>query len=73
MERYTTLKAKQMKKDGRRFSPHQLITHPAFMFFKMYFLRRGFMQGKTGLILSTLYMYYTFLKYAKLWELEREA
>lgn len=72
MERYTTLKAEQMKKDGRRFSPHQLVTHPAFMFFKMYFLRRGFMQGKVGLILSLLYMYYTFLKYAKLWELTRE-
>ena len=73
MERYTTLKAEQMKKDGRKFSPHQLVTHPAFMFFKMYILRRGFMQGKVGLILSLLYMYYTFLKYAKLWELTRNS
>jgi len=73
LERYTTLKAQQMKKDGRRFSPHQLVTHPVFMFFKMYILRRGFMQGKVGMILSLLYTYYTFLKYAKLWELTRNS
>jgi hypothetical protein len=72
MDRYTTLKAQQMVKDGRRFHVHQLATHPFFTFLKMFILRRGFLDGHIGLILSILYTYYTFIKYAKLWELTRE-
>jgi len=34
----------------------------------MYGLRQGFRDGMPGLILSLLYAYYTFVKYAKLWE-----
>jgi hypothetical protein len=34
----------------------------------MYGLRQGFRDGMPGLILSLLYTYYTFVKYAKLWE-----
>lgn len=68
MERYTTLKVQQMMKDGRKFRMHQLVTHPAFTFFKMFILRRGFLDGHIGIMLSMLYTYYTFLKYAKFWE-----
>jgi glycosyltransferase involved in cell wall biosynthesis len=71
MSRYSTLMAKQMAAGGRRFHAHQLITHPIFTFFKMYGLRQGFRDGMPGLILSLLYAYYTFVKYAKLWELTR--
>jgi glycosyltransferase involved in cell wall biosynthesis len=71
MDRYTTLKAQQMVKDGRRFHAHQLVTHPVFTFLKMYIFRQGFRDGHIGLILSILYTYYTFVKYAKLWELTR--
>jgi glycosyltransferase involved in cell wall biosynthesis len=71
MDRYTTLKAQQMVKDGRRFHAHQLLTHPLFTFLKMYIFRQGFRDGHIGLILSILYTYYTFVKYAKLWELTR--
>ena len=71
MERYTTLKARQMMSDGRRFHSHQLLTHPLLTFLKMYLFRRGFLDGHIGLMLSVLYAYYAFVKYAKLWELER--
>ena len=36
----------------------------------MYGLRRGFLDGMP-LILSGLYGYYTFMKYAKFWELTK--
>ncbi len=72
MDRYSSLMSEEMKKRGRRFYVHQLLSHPLFTFFKMYVLRRGFLDGKPGLILSGLYAYYTFVKYAKLWELERD-
>jgi hypothetical protein len=48
-----------------------LITHPIFTFVKTSIGRAGFLDGMPGLILSGLYAYYTFIKYAKLWELTR--
>jgi glycosyltransferase involved in cell wall biosynthesis len=68
MRRYSTLMAEQMAQRGRTFRVHQLVTHPIFTFIKMYGLRQGFRDGMPGLILSVLYAYYTFAKYAKLWE-----
>ena len=71
MDRYSSLMATRMVKEGRRFTPYQLLFHPCLTFAKMYLARRGFMDGMPGLILSGLYTYYTFIKYAKLWELSR--
>jgi len=67
--RYSTLMAKRMVEQGRRFSILQLFTHPLGAFAKMYVQRRGFLDGMPGLILSGLYAYYTVMKYAKFWEL----
>ena len=70
-DRYSDLMARRMAEQGRRFSPHQLVTHPFGAFFKMYVQRMGFLDGMPGLILSGLYAYYTFIKYAKFWELTK--
>ncbi len=69
MERYSSLMAKRMVKEGKSFSPSQLIVRPAFTFFKRYILRGGFLDGFQGFLLAKLYSYYTFQKYAKFWEL----
>lgn len=69
MDRYSDLMAQRLVQEGRRFRAHQLVTHPLFTFAKMYLARAGFLDGMPGLILSGLYAYYTFIKYAKLWEL----
>nr|MBI3614450.1 glycosyltransferase family 2 protein [Nitrospirota bacterium] len=71
MDRYSDLMARRMVEQGRRFRTHQLVSHPIFTFLKMYLGRAGFLDGRPGLILSGLYAYYTFIKYAKLWELQR--
>jgi len=71
-DRYSDLMARRLAEQGRRFSPHQLVTHPFAAFFKMYVQRAGFLDGMPGLILSGLYGYYTFMKYAKLWELTKD-
>lgn len=70
-DRYSDLMARRLVEEGRRFSPHQLVTHPLAAFAKMYLQRRGFLDGMPGLILSGLYGYYTFMKYAKFWELTK--
>ncbi|HET8579901.1 MAG TPA: glycosyltransferase family 2 protein, partial [Nitrospiraceae bacterium] len=71
MDRYTDLVSRRMVEGGQRFHAHQLVTHPCFTFAKMYLGRAGFLDGMPGLILSGLYAYYTFIKYAKLWELTK--
>jgi len=68
MERYSSLRAEDMAKGGARFHIWQIVTHPAAMFWRMYFQKLGFLDGQAGLVLSLLYAYYTMLKYAKLWE-----
>ena len=73
MDRYSALRAEAMFEEGRIFRAHQLLSHPLFTFLKMYVGRLGFLDAKPGLILSILYAYYTFVKYAKLWEIYKNA
>ena len=39
-------------------------------FFKKYFLQQGFRDGVPGLMIASLHAFFTFVKYAKLWELQ---
>jgi len=72
MEIYISLAGKQMEKDGKRGNWLNMISHSFFTFLRMYFWQAGFLEGPHGLILSILYSFYTFGKYAKLWELQKE-
>jgi len=71
MDRYSDLMARRMVQQGVQFRNHQLVTHPLYTFAKMYVGRLGILEGMPGLILAGLYAYYTFLKYARLWEMSR--
>jgi glycosyltransferase involved in cell wall biosynthesis len=71
IDRYTTLRAQDMARAGVKFHIWQILTHPAAMFWRMYFQKLGFLDGRIGLLLSVLYSYYTMLKYAKLWEISK--
>lgn len=71
MNRYTTLAAEEMFEQGRRSGLGPLLTQPPAAFARNYLLRRGFVQGSAGFVISTLNAYYVFLKFLKLWELQR--
>ena len=71
IDRYTTLAAEQWFSEGKRVHYADLLLHPPAAFFRNYVLRLGFRDGLTGLILSGLNADYVFLKYVKLWELQR--
>jgi hypothetical protein len=71
IDRYTTLAAQQMHESGRRASWFDLLVHPRLAFLRNYVLRRGFLDGNAGLIISRMQAHSVFLKFAKLWELER--
>jgi glycosyltransferase involved in cell wall biosynthesis len=72
MENYSTLSAKEIL----RMNPEpsyisfilKMLIRPIFTFQKMFFLKQGFRDGIYGFILAVLYSFYTFLKYAKVWE-----
>ncbi len=68
--RYTSLAAEEAVIRGKRFGTSDLLVRPAWLFVKMYFLKRGFLDGMQGLILALLSSAYVFTKYAKLWELQ---
>jgi hypothetical protein len=65
--------AERYAQEKRRESFGRLIGSPIGMFLKMYLFKKGFRDGREGLVLSCIYSYYTFLKYAKLWELRHPA
>ncbi len=45
-----------------------ITLRPVFTFVLKYFFRRGFLDGKHGLVLNLFHSYYVFAKYAKAWE-----
>jgi glycosyltransferase involved in cell wall biosynthesis len=70
--KYTSLAAEELTHQGQRFEIGQLIVRPIWVFFKMYVIRRGFLDGIQGFILCVLSSCYVFTKYAKLWELSAD-
>jgi hypothetical protein len=71
IDRFTRHQARAMFDEGVRFRLLDLLFRPAYRFFKGYVLRRGFSKGLPGFLICVSSAYYVFMKYAKLWELER--
>ncbi len=67
--KYTTLASQELAEGKRSFDLGQITIRPLWMFFRMYVLRLGFLDGIQGFILCVLSACYVFTKYAKLWEL----
>ena len=58
---------------GRRASLAWLLLSPLLRFIKFYFLRLGFLDGIPGLIHILIGCFNSFMKYAKLRELNRKS
>lgn len=70
-DRYSTLAALELFKNGRGANVIDITIRPFAAFFKMLFLRLGILDGIYGIIIASLYSFYTFSKYSKLWEMRR--
>ncbi len=68
--RYTTLAANELDKNGKGFSLSDIILRPAVIFIKMYFIKLGFLDGIQGFILAVFSSAYVFTKYSKFWEIK---
>lgn len=70
-DRYSSLQAQQLYNAGKSFSYFKLVFKPLSKFLETYIWKRGFRDGLPGFIISVGAAYSVFLRFAKLWELER--
>ncbi len=67
---FTTIAAKAAFNKGIRSNSFKVTTRPIFKFFKDYFLRRGFLEGRYGFIICFINALSALLKYSKLKDLQ---
>jgi hypothetical protein len=68
-QRYSTWSALDAYDAGKRSTLARMLLHAPLRFVQLYLLRRGFLDGRAGLVVCGIMAYYTFLKDAKLWAL----
>lgn len=66
---YTQIAAEEMIQQGKRSGVMKALGHGLARFLKVYFFRRGFMDGKAGLVLAVNSFFYAFHKYIRVAEL----
>lgn len=71
--RYSTLAAQELHRRGRRAGIAELALSPLVRFLKFYLLRLGFLDGMPGLVHIAVGCMNSFVKYAKLIELQKES
>ena len=69
--RYTTLAAEELHRRGKRAGMAELMLSPLVRFIKFYVLRLGFLDGLPGLAHISVGCMNSFMKYAKLAELQK--
>ena len=71
MDKYTTLGAKKLLDEGKTTTLFDLLLRPPAIFFKMFILKRGFLDGWHGFLLASFSSFHVLVKYAKLWYLRK--
>jgi glycosyltransferase involved in cell wall biosynthesis len=70
LRRYTTQQAETWRRTGRRTSALDLAASGPLRFLRSYVLQLGFLDGLAGLQVCALTGFYSFMKRARLWELQ---
>ena len=71
-DRYSSLGADALYEKGKRFSLVKLVAKPISKFLETYFWKLGFLDGIAGFVISVGAAYSVFLRWSKLWEVERK-
>jgi len=71
IDRFTSVGAGELQARGRSGALAGMLLNAPAKFVKMYVLKAGFLDGLPGFIVAVLGSYYVFLRYAKLWEMQR--
>jgi glycosyltransferase involved in cell wall biosynthesis len=70
---YSSAGARSLHNRGKRSSLGKALTHGIWAFVRTYLLRRGFLDGRMGLVLAISNAEGTYYRYLKLWLINREA
>lgn len=65
IDKFTEIGADELIKKGKRITIMSPLTHASWTFIKLYFIKRGFMDGFAGLVVSVLSYMHVFIKYSK--------
>lgn len=68
---YSTTAAEEMHRAGNISRLGDMLLRPLWTFFRMYVVKRGLIDGLPGFVLAGLSGTYVFVKYVKLWEMNR--
>lgn len=71
MNRFSTITAREMFREGERFHWTDFLLRPLWRFFKAYIIKLGVLDGKRGLLIAAVSSFGVLVKYAKLWEYHR--
>ena len=71
LDSYTSLAADYLFRQGKKARGLDLLVLPLAAFLRTYIFKQGFRDGLPGLIIAMFTAYSVFLKYAKLWEHQR--
>lgn len=69
---YTTIWAENAYQNGKKTGFFKAFGHAFFGFIQMGILKKGFLDGALGIILSVNHFFYTLIKYVKLIDLQRK-
>ncbi len=72
IEYFTNIASKAAFANGKRSSVFKIIFSPTIKFLKMYFLQLGFLDGYFGFVIAKKSAHATFMKYGKLFKLQKE-
>lgn len=70
-DEYATTAAEELYRRGKRASMLQLLFIMPLSIFRDLVLKGGILDGKNGVVMAATGAFYSFSKYAKLWEMER--
>ncbi|MCL4558509.1 MAG: glycosyltransferase family 2 protein [Deltaproteobacteria bacterium] len=68
LDYFTDLASSELIKSGRHAGPVDMMIHSSGMFVKMFFVKKGFLDGVQGFIAACVSAFHVFIKYAKAWE-----
>ena len=71
IQEFSRVQAAALSAQGRRARASDLVLRPPARFLRAYLLKGGFRDGIPGFVIAASTAFHVFLKYAKLWELER--
>lgn len=71
LSKFATVAAEEAFSEGKRVGFLGILLKPLVRMFKFYFIKLGFREGTAGLVVCIAEGMYTFMKYAKLWELSK--